>query len=364
MADRDAVLAQLDRILTSAAFRNSKRHSALLRHLVEQTLAGNAAALKERTLGVEVFGRPAEYDNYADPVVRVSAGEIRKRIAQYYHEPGRQNEIRIDLPSGSYVPEFVEPAEAPQKAAGWWARWLVVYLTLSGFLLAGFLFWRTWVDSRPFERFWKPFLASDAPVAVCLARAMLPAEIGGSGSDPGRPTFLAWPDAYTATKVAGLLAGEGREYHLHRVDDVTFEDMRRGPAVLIGAFNDVWTLRVTENLRFEFRSEGNLRYVFDRDNPGSRAWSTDAVVAPKRDYAVISRLLSSRIGKPVLIIAGLRAHGTEIAGESVTSRAFLESLAGRTPSGWQNLNLQVVIQTEIIDGHAGPARIEAVHAWR
>ena len=70
---------------------------------------GNVDQLKERTLGIEVFGRELDYDTNIDHIVRSTAGEIRKRIAQYYHEPGHESEIRIDLPSGSYVPEFHWP---------------------------------------------------------------------------------------------------------------------------------------------------------------------------------------------------------------------------------------------------------------
>ena len=82
-----------------------------------------AEPLKERTLGVEVFGRAPDYDTNLDPVVRTTAVEIRKRIAQYYHEEGHQNEIRIDFPAGSYLPEFRMPekpavlAEPARRAA-------------------------------------------------------------------------------------------------------------------------------------------------------------------------------------------------------------------------------------------------------
>ena len=79
---------------------------SLLRYVVNETLEGRGSHLKERALGVEVFSRDPDYDTNADPVVRTSACEVRKRIAQYYHEPGHEDEIRIDLPAGSYVPEF------------------------------------------------------------------------------------------------------------------------------------------------------------------------------------------------------------------------------------------------------------------
>src|SRR6202789_1086502 len=109
---RSELLEQLERIVDSKHFRNSKRYPSFLRFVVEQTLAGKTEELKERTLGTDVFGRRNDYDTNADPIVRVTAGEIRKRIAQYYQEPGHENELRIDLPLGSYVPHFLPTAHA------------------------------------------------------------------------------------------------------------------------------------------------------------------------------------------------------------------------------------------------------------
>src|ERR1039457_3376348 len=103
---REEVRAQLGRLLASPLFNHSKHYPSLLRYVVNETLEGRVGQLKERGLGVEVFGRDPDYDTNADPVVRTSACEVRKRIAQYYHEPGHEAEIRIDLPSGSYIAEF------------------------------------------------------------------------------------------------------------------------------------------------------------------------------------------------------------------------------------------------------------------
>ena len=110
--DASLVRAQLERILASTPFRNSKRYPALLRYVVEQELNGAAAGLKERTIGMDVFGRDPSYDPGADPVVRISAGEVRKRLAQYYQEVADESQLRIELPLGSYHPEFVFPASA------------------------------------------------------------------------------------------------------------------------------------------------------------------------------------------------------------------------------------------------------------
>src|SRR4051812_20070629 len=78
------VLAELDRVLASPVFRASRRCRDLLRAVTEHTVAGDVDRLKERVLGVEVFGRPPDYDTSQDPVVRASAAEIRKKLAQYY----------------------------------------------------------------------------------------------------------------------------------------------------------------------------------------------------------------------------------------------------------------------------------------
>src|SRR3954451_18837438 len=103
-------LAQLDRILSTPLFQHSKRYPAFLRHIVEQTVRGACDDLKERTLGITVFKRLPEYDTSADPVVRNTASEVRKRLEEYYSDPSRERELRIALPTGTYVPEFRYPA--------------------------------------------------------------------------------------------------------------------------------------------------------------------------------------------------------------------------------------------------------------
>src|ERR1035441_1644015 len=110
----EEVRKQLARLLASSLFQHSKHYPALLRYVVNEALDGRSGQLKERALGVEVFGRDPDYDTNADPVVRTSACEVRKRIAQYYHEPGHEAEIRIDLPSGSYIAEFHFAALGPR----------------------------------------------------------------------------------------------------------------------------------------------------------------------------------------------------------------------------------------------------------
>src|SRR5258708_29614357 len=104
----------------------------MVRYVGEHALSGDSGKLKGRTLGVEVFARDPHYDTNLDPVVRTTAGEIRKRIAQYYHEPGHEGEIRIDLPAGSYLPEFHLSAKSPAllQPARAGLRWLHISLAV------------------------------------------------------------------------------------------------------------------------------------------------------------------------------------------------------------------------------------------
>src|ERR1700744_6286258 len=105
-----AVREQLKRLLAHPLFTNSKRYPVLLAYTVEQTLLGNAGGLKERTIGIEAFRREPSYDVNLDPVVRMTAAEVRKRLVQYYYSPDHAGELIIELLVGSYVPLFREPS--------------------------------------------------------------------------------------------------------------------------------------------------------------------------------------------------------------------------------------------------------------
>jgi len=101
-----AIREHVSEIVASPAFKGSRRGQEFLRHIIEKALKGQFEDLKERTLGVELFGRPPAYDTAEDAVVRVTACDVRKRLTHFYGESESSFEVRIDLPSGSYIPEF------------------------------------------------------------------------------------------------------------------------------------------------------------------------------------------------------------------------------------------------------------------
>src|SRR6185436_19430013 len=122
------VRAALDRILASRCFQQAGRASDFLRFVVEQTLAGSGQRLKGYTIGVEVFGRPADFDAQSDALVRVEAGRLRRRLVEYYASEGSADPVRIQLPRGTYAvdydfacaaePQSAAPASPPEGAQG------------------------------------------------------------------------------------------------------------------------------------------------------------------------------------------------------------------------------------------------------
>ena len=112
-----AVQAELNRLLESSAFRTSKRCREFLEYIVQHTISGPNGSLKERSIGVELFQLPQDFDAGQHTIVRVTANEVRKKLAQHYlAENGTYHPVRIGLPPGSYSAEFrweIPAVEAP-----------------------------------------------------------------------------------------------------------------------------------------------------------------------------------------------------------------------------------------------------------
>src|SRR5262249_14203524 len=104
--DDSEVRAQLSRVLRSSSFAHAPSLSRFLGHLVERTLSGQAAALKEYALGVDVFDRGDGFDPKVDTIVRAQARRLRAKLQEYYDGEGREDPVVIGLAKGRYVPSF------------------------------------------------------------------------------------------------------------------------------------------------------------------------------------------------------------------------------------------------------------------
>ncbi len=116
VTSRDAREA-LTRVLASPEFATASRLAAFLRHVVTESLDGRAAGLKGYSIAVDVFDRPADFDQTNDPIVRVEASRLRRALAQYYQGSGAEDPIVIDLPRGGYVPSFRRRSAGVQTVA-------------------------------------------------------------------------------------------------------------------------------------------------------------------------------------------------------------------------------------------------------
>jgi hypothetical protein len=414
LIDAARIREQLQRLTAHPLFSNSKRYPALLLYAVEQTLLGNASELKERSIGVEVFGRTPSYDANSDPVVRITAGEVRKRLTQYYYDPTHRSELIIELPTGSYVPTFREAERAPEielpapaadepiaepviprqivaaaPSRAWRFRWvlsagvaMLVLLAATVGVLAG-MHYGTPKPPPPsnIDRFWAPVTSSANPTTFCLGEPARNLDVGAINSfdtpvnnGASVPLYfrlhysgnLALADVITLSRTVAALASQHKSFRVLPASEANFAQLREGPFVLIGAFDNIWTLRVTSKLRFGFESKDGTALLVDRNSPNKTTWATAWDLPYKklsRDYAIVARIHDKTTGQPVIIVAGISEEGTEAAGEILYNPEYLQSLLAKAPKNWEEKNMEAVIETQVIEGHPGPPSILAVETW-
>jgi len=395
----EQVLAELERVLGSPLFRASRRCQNLLRRVTEQTVAGDPDSLKERALGVDVFGRPADYDTSQDPVVRASAAEIRKKLAQYYQEAGHEAETRIELPPGSYVAEFhfiEERPAAPVTAAGAKPRKRVMVgigiAAAAGALILATSWAALGLRHSDMDDLWSPVLKAPGTVLVCvglqaaynLRSAQAQDEVQGVIQPSGatvahrpireqdlallRDRYVALDDALCLVRLTSLLDRYHKPFRIRAERSTSFADLRDTPAVLIGAFDNPWTLRTAGQLRFTFRkdSEHDTGMVYDRQHPENSEWrlskywpNWDITV----DYAIVTRMVDTATDRPVIIAAGLTQYGTIGAGEFLSNQGYFSEAARRLPRDWPKKNLQIVLSVPVVNRISGRPQILATYVW-
>jgi hypothetical protein len=429
--EEESVRAELGRILSSRYFKTAGRSRQFLQYVVEHRLAGQADHLKERTIGTEVFQRPADYATGDDPVVRVQAGEVRRRLDQFYQHDGLASAIKIDLPVGSYCPEFhwlpeaaarpaptapeprptleAAPHQPSDRAKFFWSVGLGVVAVLV--LLTTFLVRQPSNPRTVFQEFWAPVFNTPQPALICLAKGVtyrpsaelyskyrlthpgaFQTEVEKSNDplplDPNQTIQwrdlglysdygVATGDVYAAIRISGVLGQLGKPAQLRIGSDNTFQDLRNSPAVIVGAFNNKWTMNLMSNLHFAF-VEQNGRFFIREQTANGREWplpsenvahhasSEDGVpTSPSQslDYAIVARLVDSNTGQFTILAAGVTGTGTSAAGEFISSPQILETAYHDAPSSRFKSNSMFVIKTKATDGVAGPPMVVASYYW-
>jgi hypothetical protein len=408
---RTAVLAELHRILESEFFRGSQRCSRFLEYSVRYVLEERPIdELKERIIGIEVFRKASDYDTAQDNIVRVTANEVRKRLAQYYGQENVPGGLVIQLPSGSYgvtlrwtdgvtslaepgvvpistpavapvapelpspqpavilpeltVPENTAPRSRPRR---WWAA-------LAGGLVAaillGLLAYRGAQARDVVQGVWSPILESPRVLVISIAQplAYRPASNTNSlvGPDdrmvPLPDAFVGTGDAFALADIVKLLSSRQKEWQLLAGNSTPSQALLAGPIVLIGDHSNRWTPDMMDNLRFYF---GETNQIYDRSRSGV-SWSLDHLSPDWKtgeDYAIVSRFTSPGTGQPVIVIGGLTNFGTEAAGVFITNQNLLSEALRSAPSDWRRKNFQFVLHTKIIGNTPERPTVVASNFW-
>ena len=406
-------------VLDSQPFRTSRQCRALLQYIVEHSLDGRGEDLRERVLGVEVFGRGSDYDTAEDPVVRMRAADVRKRLAQFYQAASAQA-VRIEVKSGSYRASFqwsdgvpaaegAKPAISAQSAEelpaltgdevlpqGLGRRnkprvWLlsivfaVMAIVICGFVWAG-------RSGRAQEQFWAPVVRGKQPILLYLGAnaayrftpdyllryqkdhaltdqngpEFFPDLAAGStirSEDlaPVKGTFTSGNDAIAAVRVALLLNKWSRPFTLRFADELAMSDLRNTPAIFIGGFNNKWTLESTKSLPLTLMDGVS---IVDRADSSLR-WAIDPNdrKTTRDDYALVSRVWSSSTGGPVVSLAGIGSFGTQAAAEFVCSQERMTELLRLAPAHWAGEDLQVVLRIHVVAYQPVAIQIAATRFW-
>lgn len=369
---------ELDRILKSRFLANSPKKTRFLEFVSEQTFLGNGDKLNEYMIGVEVYDRGAEFDPQRDPIVRVQAHEIRRLLKKYYEEEARNSPIRMDLPSGHYVPIFTrnsdEAIEGDDKGAAPgimesnssstlpWT--LAIILGLISAVLAVLLV-LNWTSRRStqsriqpntlsegLEWFWRPFLPPSEPPLITIPNHPLlraahdgdSAQTLASGHEiaksslpefrdtihfhelkrfvfvPSLTDFTSVGETLGVVELCAMFSSVGQKCEVQQSRLVNLDEIKGQNAILLGG-NQAWSGRVFLNVEgFHFQSG----IILNR-NPQA---GEQAVYKPEfdsvtnhltRDYALVLMLPNETNDRRVLLIYGIYTQGSQAAIEYLTN---------------------------------------------
>jgi len=407
---------ELRRVLASPEFASSERGRTFLTYIVESRLDGGLERLKERTIGVEVFGRSLSYDTGQDAIVRVSANSVRKRLTAYYtrlEAEGQEPGIRIVMPQGSYVPEFPSVREkqgGPPSEAGGTGRvdtpadrgrtvWLAVaavfvvlaaacvYLGLENRRLRLHPDVPKGIDVLPWSAITRQ---SDARIVLTDAnftlhrafsrRSMTLAEyvsqkwLQDLKDQPpmGLPLihiqYTSVVSAKTAARVSSLLEKAGCAAFIYGSRQLQISDFKEErPLILLGAApSNPWVELFIDKLNF-------VPYVFINQD-ASQTWKNRSPLpgepaaysasknteSPATAYALIALLPNTGMKGQVLIIAGTSAEATEAAGEFVVDIPRLTEELRKRGIDPQSHPKHLELLLKVISISQGPRQFDVV----
>jgi hypothetical protein len=395
--ERQHFWGAIDRLVKSQALHSSESLCKLLRYLAEQSLQNPGAPIKEYQIATEVFGRPPDFDPHSDSAIRVQAGRLRAKLADYYSTEGSADPIVVELPKGSYTlafhyrqtaPPSIEPilqaAEKRRSFRHLLLNWATSVVALSILLAAGvavlvvrFETKQKSVVSGPqtaavpqsIKTFWKMFSGPAEPSVVFSNAAFV-----------GRPeTGMRYRNAEDGSQALILdhYTGVGEVIAVHELDHVfhllnseirvkrgslfSLDDAKNNNLIFVGSPAENLSLRdIPMNEQFVFRRldsgprKGDLAVSNLHPQAGEPSYflGSPATAPLTEDYAVIALMRGMHPSESVLILAGTTTLGTQAAVEYVCHEDSLAQLLSRlgVPAGGEVKPFEVVLRVKVARG--------------
>ncbi len=370
---------QIDNIIKSHSLRGSESLCKLLQYLSKQAIDHPNAPVKEYQIATEVYGRPADFDPQSDSTIRVQAGRLRLKLAEYYAGEGAADPILVRIPKGSYHlifearpvesrPQSVPPREvspAGVAVATVPAGWRIAFILLVAGLIAslivlGSLLWNRRMPepamaapsiprvAGPLAAFWRPFTSGAEEPWVIFSNAAFVGrpETGMRYYNSRQDSKVAVYDHYTGVgEVLAIHALDeafgtlGRRILVKRGSLFTLDDVKNNNLIFVGSPSENLSLLDIPNMQeFVFQRvasgprQGDLSIVNKHPKPGeaSSYLASPSSVPLTEDYSVVG-LVPGISGRYVMILAGTTTFGTQGAVEFVCRQESVEKLLHEIP---------------------------------
>lgn len=366
----DRRATQVRKIIDSRVFQHAEALKRLLDYLACRALENHACELKEYTVGVEAFGKPADYDPQLDSSVRVQAGKLRQKLEEYYRTEGTADEFIVHIPKGHFKVQF-QPRAKTASILARVVRWATVFaiLVLAGVSAGLYVEKRTQVSipgsavwTPDMEELWRPFLSSSRPVMVAIGTPLF-VKIGGDFFRS--PSLNAWENTAAAQEIRGIQRAVGSDtvvpafpytgigeaegaFELGRVllmrnrdttvrasSQLTWEEINGYNMIFLGPpkyVQQTLDLPVHQDFEIMHARVENLRPQVGEPLFFEEKYSADHVHL-EEGHALISRLPGLHRSGEMLILAGSSTESTRAAVEYVTRPEYVSSLIRKLHAG-------------------------------
>lgn len=357
----EATQAQVQRILQSKAFRTSEVQRNLLAYLADKSLAGTSDSLKEYTVGLDVFGKPASYDPRQESTVRMHVGRLRQKLAEYYRTEGADDPIIVDLPKGGFRvvfeprPEALQPEPAAPEiviAPPSYRREVVLAVALLLAIASAFYFAeKYWSVERTtsaansaaavwtpeLQQLWAPIINSKRPLLICLATP----SSGVTALGAGHGAFL----------LGQFLGGRIKDVQLTPSDQLSMPELAMGNVVVLGPDTRGRQRAIPSGQQIVLEPDG-IRILSPR--AGEPAFLPERPPADRQDptesYALISHLPGLNGNGELLYFSGNATAAVMGAVQGFTDPASARTLVSKlTAHGSLPRYFQVVLKVRSMD---------------